>query len=189
MKKAVMLLMLTVILVGEAAAQGETRHAQSEMPFLYWRTKGIGYTVSFLCSFDSTYGEAVLPQIGLAYSRMITKNLSLVVEANLGFGTYNIEKSDFSSWSSVEEKEANANKAFYGISVPIICQLDLRHLSLEGGVQFDRLSDVDSYSVYNFGLVAGVGFTFGRHRMLKYFYRVNIGTAYTSFMFGWQKLF
>jgi len=156
-------------LTADASANGGARPELSKRPSFIWRNKGTGVTYALVYSGDETYGNVWMHQIGLANSLFITKNISYAIEANYWVGIKGMEVS--------------------GVNIPTFCQLDIGALSLEAGVQFDMLFGEYSTSVFNLGFVSGAGFSLGKHRLHKFFYRFNSGTAYCSHAFGIRMLF
>jgi hypothetical protein len=120
---------------------------------------------------------------GFAYSRPLTKNLSVVSEANINMlyvSPYDI--------------------MFFGADVPVLLQLSTNNkekfmVFAESGVSaelhFGNLGKDRILTIVNLGLTAGLGIGYRAGWMkrgrMEFFIEGNLGTAYYSFMsVGWR---
>jgi hypothetical protein len=131
------------------------------------------------------YGDAAALHTGFAQTRLIFgETASFVWEAGIWVGKY-YNNDDGGPYDGYEEGW------FMGMNVPFLFQVDVSVFSLETGVQLDMLQKFGSYEalVFNAGLVAGGGLSFGKNRAWRCFYRFNSGIGYYSQMIGIRRLF
>jgi hypothetical protein len=157
-------------------SESEGEHARAPMT---------GFSLGYGLSQDAESKSEFL-RLGFVHTRPISaKAVSFNFEGNLWFGTgeYTYKFYDGSNYN-----DASNSFDFFGANVPLTFLFQLSLFSFETGLFADALF-VDSKTLYNAGFVAGIGITFDKKYLRRYFYRYHSGFNYGTHAFGMWWLF
>jgi hypothetical protein len=135
--------------------------------------------------FSLAYGydpDITVFQVGFAVARPVMRErVTVALETNVLWAWGDRHKSGDNNGA------VNDKSNYYGVNIPLLCQLDVSVFNIEAGMQADAVfNDYGDKALYNAGLVAGAGVSFRSRRV---YYRYSRGTAYYSHTVGVRALF